>query len=234
MIEIDAIEFQNWVCDRLKAVSTTARGKGPHADQNVDGWIMNTIPIQVKGSDAIGAPEVERFETTLRNLHAKEGYMVAFSFSKNAYTEAYRARNQEGLLVDILEIEETRYENPLFPKNPEIYTVLKSNIINRIWGERQSKIMTKDATEPRGGKLIYPQTWMVILAGHSVRDRPGLIPNPEVKPHDAVILVRCVSPREVAVLAPLLFLDFQPSKPYMRNSCILRIRKSTVSWFLTY
>ena len=45
---------------------------------------------------------------------------------------------------------------------------------------------------------------MTVPAGHSVRDRPGLIPNTEVKPHVAVILVRCVSPREVAVLALLL------------------------------
>lgn len=45
-------------------------------------------------------------------------------------------------------------------------------------------------------------------AGHSVRDRPGLIPNTEVKPHVAVILVRCVSPCEVTVLAPFHFSFF--------------------------
>jgi hypothetical protein len=52
------------------------------------------------------------------------------------------------------------------------------------------------------GKINLPEKRPVTPAGHSVRVPPGLIPNPEVKPHVAVILVRCVSPREVAVLAP--------------------------------
>ncbi len=55
------------------------------------------------------------------------------------------------------------------------------------------------------GKVNLPVFRYNGSAGHSVRARPGLIPNPEVKPHVAVILVRCVSPREVAVLAPFPF-----------------------------
>lgn len=125
-----------WVCERLKAVSTTPRGKGPRADKNVDGWIMSTIPIQVKGSDGVGYPEVERFETTMRNLHIKEGYIVAFSFSKPAYEEAFKARNQDSLMIDLLELEERSMANPFFPKRPEVHTVLKSNITNQAWGER--------------------------------------------------------------------------------------------------
>lgn len=136
MVQIDSIEFQNWVCERLGAVSTTPRGNAPRADKNVDGWIMNSIPIQVKGSEAIGYDEVERFETTMRNLHVKEGYMVAFSFSKPAYTEAFRARNTDGLMIDLLELEERKLANPLSPKRPEVHTVLKSSITNKVWGER--------------------------------------------------------------------------------------------------
>lgn len=135
MVDLDPIEFQNWVCERLGAVSTTARGNAPRADKNVDGWIMSTIPIQVKGSPAVGYAEVERFETTLRTLRAKEGLIVAFSFSKPAYTEAYRARNEEGLQIDLLELEERKTANPLFRNHPEVHTVLKSTITNRVWGE---------------------------------------------------------------------------------------------------
>ena len=39
------------------------------------------------------------------------------------------------------------------------------------------------------------------LAGHRSRARPGPIPNPEVKPAIAAVLLTCVSGRETAVLA---------------------------------
>ncbi len=147
MVNLHPIEFQNWVCAKLKAVSTTPRGNAPRPDGNVDGWIMNTIPIQVKGSDGVGYAEVQRFETTLQALHSKEGYMIAFSFSKPAYEEAYRARNESRLLIDLLELEETRVENPRYPKRPEVYTILKSKITNRVWGTRaQATIETSGKT----------------------------------------------------------------------------------------
>lgn len=38
-------------------------------------------------------------------------------------------------------------------------------------------------------------------AGHSVGVRPGPIPNPEVKPNVAAVLLRCESPWEAVVLA---------------------------------
>ena len=40
-----------------------------------------------------------------------------------------------------------------------------------------------------------------LKAGHSVRVLPGPIPNPEVKPHVAPVLVRCASSREAEVPA---------------------------------
>ena len=136
MVQIDSIEFQNWVCERLGAVSTTPKGNAPRADKNIDGWILNTIPIQVKGSAGVGYDEVERFETTLRTNNLKEGYMVAFSFSKPAYTEASRARGADGLMIDLLELEERRLPNPLNPKRPEVHTVLKSQITGKVFGEK--------------------------------------------------------------------------------------------------
>ncbi len=146
MVNSHPIEFQNWVCGKLNAVSTTPRGNAPRADGNVDGWIMNTIPIQVKGSDGVGYAEVQRFETTLQTLHSKEGYMVAFSFSKPAYEEAYRARNESRLLIDLLELEETRVENTRYPKRPEVYTILKNKITNRVWGTHAPATLPEEAT----------------------------------------------------------------------------------------
>jgi hypothetical protein len=137
MIDLDPIEFQNWVCEKLGAVSTTPKGAGPRADGNVDGWIMSTIPIQIKGSEGIGYSEIERFETTIEKQKSKEGLFVAFSFSKPAYEEALRAKNEKGLNIDLIELEEQIIPNPKFANRPEYHTILKSNITKRQWSERK-------------------------------------------------------------------------------------------------
>jgi hypothetical protein len=135
MVDLSPIEFQNWVCEKLGAISTTLRGSAPRADGNVDGWIMSTIPIQIKGSDGVGYAEIERFEKTIEKQKLKEGLFVAFSFSKPAYEEAMRARNENGINIDLIELEEQTVSNPTFPGRPERTTVLKSSITKRVWGE---------------------------------------------------------------------------------------------------
>ncbi len=137
MVDLDPIEFQNWVCEKLGAVSTTLRGSKPRADGNIDGWILSTIPIQIKGSDAVGYSEIERFEKTLKKQKTKEGLFVAFSFSKPAYAEAQRARDKDGLNIDLIELEERSVPNEKFPNRPERYTILKSDITKKEWGSRK-------------------------------------------------------------------------------------------------
>jgi hypothetical protein len=137
MIDLDPIEFQNWVCERLGAVSTTKRGSGPKADGNIDGWIMSTTPIQIKGSDSIGYAEIERFEKTLEKQKVKEGLFVAFSFSKPAYEEAMRTKNENGINIDLIELEEHLTPNSKFANRPEYHTILKSSLTKRKWGERE-------------------------------------------------------------------------------------------------
>ena len=50
-------------------------------------------------------------------------------------------------------------------------------------------------------------------AGHSGRVRPGPIPNPEVKPAVAAVLLICESDREAAVLASSFFCYFSAYSP---------------------
>lgn len=139
MVKIDPIEFQNWVCDLLHAVSTTRRGQKPRADANIDGWILSTIPVQIKGSEGVGYSEVERFITSLHKRGKKEGYIVAFSFSKPAYEEAVRAEREEGVRIDLLEVREETIEAN--GGNPDVRTHLFSELTKRTWG---------DPTEVRG------------------------------------------------------------------------------------
>ena len=52
-----------------------------------------------------------------------------------------------------------------------------------------------------GRNLNTEQLYDDQQAGHSVRARPSLFPNLEVKPNVATVLLRCESPWEVVVLA---------------------------------
>ena len=98
---------------------------------------MSTIPVQIKGSERVGYPEVERFERTVQKQRAPEGYMVAFSFSKNAYEEAFRARDKNGINIDLIALKEHVVPNPKFPDKPEAYTILRSEITKRTWGRKR-------------------------------------------------------------------------------------------------
>jgi DNA modification methylase len=137
MVKLDSIEFQNWVCDLLQAVSTTRRGHKPKADANVDGWFMSTIPIQVKGSEGVGYGEVERFAESVRKRGKSEGYIVAFSFSQKAYEEAVRVHRESKIAIDLLEVQEkvTTTEGG----NPDIQTYLYSKLTKRSWGEASER-----------------------------------------------------------------------------------------------
>jgi site-specific DNA-methyltransferase (adenine-specific) len=134
MVKLDPIEFQNWVCDILHAVSTTRRGDKPRADANIDGWILSTVPVQIKGSEAIGYGEIERFAESLRKRGKQEGLFVAFSFSKPAFEEAVRIQREEKVSIDLLEV--TEKVTPANGGNPEVTTYLHSELTKRTWGER--------------------------------------------------------------------------------------------------
>lgn len=133
MVKLDPIEFQNWVCDILGAVSTTKRGSAPHADGGIDGWILSMTPISVKGSEGIGYPEIERFEKSLQKRGKSEGLFVAFSFSKPAYEEAVRAARDDKITIDLLEVREKTVTAT--GGNADVRTYLHSDLTKRSWGE---------------------------------------------------------------------------------------------------
>jgi len=62
---------------------------------------------------------------------------VAFSFSKYAYAEALRAKNENGITVDLIELEERITPNPKFANRPEYHTILSSKITKRQWGAKE-------------------------------------------------------------------------------------------------
>ena len=103
---LNPFDFQNWVVvDKfLGNVSRTKSG-----DFGVDGLtpqITGGYPIQVKQSEDVGRNVVDNFETAMRRLKKKKGYIVAFSFGKGAREEVARVKNQEDVNIILRTVQE--------------------------------------------------------------------------------------------------------------------------------
>ncbi len=100
-------EFQNWVV-RDKFGGTVSRTKS--GDKGVDGYtsqIYGGYPIQVKqGESGVGRPVVQQFETAIRTSKKNKGYIVGFSFSKEAIEETDRARDEDKIDVILRTVQE--------------------------------------------------------------------------------------------------------------------------------
>ena len=94
---LEPFTFQNWVVDKLYG-HPSPRKVG---DMGVDGFLLDGRPLQVKQSDGVGRPVVDSFETALTRLKKKEGMIVGFSFSKGAFEEVARAKNAEGMNIEL-------------------------------------------------------------------------------------------------------------------------------------
>jgi len=109
-------DFQNWVIVDKFLGKASMRKSG---DMGIDGFtpeILGAYPIQVKQSEGIGRNVVDNFETAMRRINKKKGYIVAYSFVKNANEEAARAKNEDGLEVilrTVQELIEGQIEEPL-------------------------------------------------------------------------------------------------------------------------
>ena len=92
-------EFQNWVIVDKFLGNVSARKSG---DMGVDGLtapLDGSLPIQVKQSEDIGRNVIDNFETAMRRMNKKKGYVVAFSFGRGAVEEVARVKNQEGIEI---------------------------------------------------------------------------------------------------------------------------------------
>jgi len=96
--ELEAFEFEDYVCDMTNSVKT------PHvADKGIDGYHLGETPLQIKQQNRVGRRVVDEFETALRRKNKNKGYVVAFSFTKGAYEEAARAKDDK-LGIELVEV----------------------------------------------------------------------------------------------------------------------------------
>jgi len=71
----------------------------------IDGYsFMEQLPIQVKQSDKVGRVTVDNFETAIERYGSTKGYIVAFSFTRNAREEVARVKAEKGLEIELVEV----------------------------------------------------------------------------------------------------------------------------------
>jgi len=92
-------EFQNWVINRMNGSHSPKKS----GDMGIDGFsFFEHLPIQVKQS-GVGRPTVDAFQTAIDRTGKKKGYIVGFSFSRDAFEEAARAKTK-GITIELLKV----------------------------------------------------------------------------------------------------------------------------------
>jgi len=106
ILELKALkpaEFQDWVINRIGG---THSPKKVH-DMGIDGYtFFERHPIQVKQQERVGRNTVDNFETAVKRAKQTTGYIVAFSFTKTAYEEAARTKQEDGLELFLVRVDE--------------------------------------------------------------------------------------------------------------------------------
>jgi hypothetical protein len=110
----DAFEFERWIVEQFGG-EANAKQRG---DMGIDGK-KNGVPIQVKRSDNIGRDVIDKFPTAMerfygghQNLDKRrgdkeiDGYIIAFSFGKGAVEEVARIKNDRGLIIELVKVED--------------------------------------------------------------------------------------------------------------------------------
>jgi DNA modification methylase len=95
-------DFQNWVIQQLQG-RPSAKKVG---DMGIDGFLFDGSPIQVKQSEHVGRNVIDNFETAMRRVKKKHGIIVALSFGSGSHEEVARAKNKDGLEIELKTLED--------------------------------------------------------------------------------------------------------------------------------
>lgn len=99
--ELGPFEFQNWVVETVNGVHRSRKS----GDMGIDGYtFLDRLPIQVKRSERVGRNVVDNFETAIARDGKDRGYVVAFSFTRDAYDEAARTREVGTTAVHLVRV----------------------------------------------------------------------------------------------------------------------------------
>lgn len=120
LYQLRPFEFQNWVIRKFFGTHSPRKS----GDMGIDGYsyLVNN-PIQVKRSYDVGRNVIDNFETAIRRGGHDMGYVVGFSFTRNAKEEVARARVQDSLDIRLITVEQLLDEARLPDRVPELASV---------------------------------------------------------------------------------------------------------------
>ncbi|MBA7541317.1 hypothetical protein ES705_33628 [subsurface metagenome] len=111
--ELSHFEFQNWVVERIGGkVSQKKTG-----DMGIDGIVPiseygGNLPIEFK-QHSVTRPDIDKFETMLRRIKKKVGFVVGFKITKGAMEEIARTKNDDKFIIIPITIEELLAKNKI-------------------------------------------------------------------------------------------------------------------------
>lgn len=101
LYELKPFEFQNWIIAKVWGTASPRKSR----DGGIDGFsFMTHDPIQIKRSWKVGRNVVDNFETAMRRVGSSKGYIVAFSFTRDAKEEIARARWKDKIDVELVTV----------------------------------------------------------------------------------------------------------------------------------
>jgi len=111
--KLKPFEFQNWVINEMKA----KQSKRVVGDKGIDGHIEKSLyseeaGIQVKQSEKVGRNVIDNFETALERKKYKRGYVIGFSFTRGSHEEVARVKEEKGLYIKLIEVEDLLKRKP--------------------------------------------------------------------------------------------------------------------------
>ncbi len=95
-------EFQNWVVQRLLGKASSLRD----SRIGIDAYTVEGYPIKIIQSDNIGGGVIDNFASIIGRIKAKNGIVVAFSFSDDVYRGIVRAKRNYRIEIKKVTIKE--------------------------------------------------------------------------------------------------------------------------------
>ncbi len=100
---MEPFEFQNYVIVDLLHGTCSRRKSGDHG---IDGHDFGHNPVEVKQSERVGRPVVQKFHSAVRSEKRTKGIIVAFSFAKTAHEEVARIKLDDGVEIELRTVQE--------------------------------------------------------------------------------------------------------------------------------
>jgi len=114
-------EFQNWAVNAIGGIPSRMKvrdggidgkvypvelEKGKAEGMDLFGEIDRYIPVQVKRTDQVGRPDIENFEVAMKRDKRDKGIFIGFSFSRDAEKEVRRIEREEGVVIELVTVNE--------------------------------------------------------------------------------------------------------------------------------